>query len=416
MDNNTHLQKYKYIWLVFSLATAFFLYSHFLAFFPKDCASWLMLDSPAVELTQLDHSSQLWFYVFLIAPLFLAGVVLDKFNIRVMIYILTAGLGISGIYFFAQINSFSNTSIIFSRIFMAAGIAFISVGYGKTIAGVMKSNRYGLMAGLFTTVALLGSMYSYLPSLDHWLPYTWQQLSIISGAGVVMLVMLFTTLLQDQKQLPVLPQWNELQQAVQNPQNWLLACFNGLSLAPLIILAGVAGKPYFEQTFQYSHTQLAELGGFLLLGLAVGGPLTGYLSDRMKRRRALMLVGILVQEIIFLPLIYFDQTPFWLHAVFLLIFGLASSVFILSFAIAKEINSLAVIGVVTAIINTGIISITAITDHLFGKFLFWQWDGKIVEGVRYFSLYDFHVAFSIFPVYLLLGFVLLLFIDEPAFW
>lgn len=414
--DNTSFQKYTYIWLALSLATAFFLYSHFLAFFPKDCARWLMLDSPTVQWSQLDHSPLLWFYVFLIAPLFLAGVILDKFSIKVMIYILTAGLGLSGIYFFAKINSLSDTSIIFSRIFMAAGIAFISVGYSKTIAKVMKSNRFGLMAGLFTTVALLGSICSYLPSLDQWLPYTWQQLTIICGAGVLMLLMLFSSLMQDQNQLPVLPKWNELQQAVQNPQNWLLAAFNGLALAPLIILAGVAGKPYFEQTFQYTHTQLAELGGFLLLGLGAGGPLTGYLSDRMKRRRGLMLVGIMVQEIIFVPLIYLDQTPFWLHAVFLLIFGLASSVFILSFAIAKEINSLSVIGVVTAIMNTGIISVTAMTDHLFGKILFWQWDGKIVDGIRFFSLYNFHVAFTIFPVYLLLGFILLLFVDEPAFW
>jgi MFS family permease len=272
------------------------------------------------------------------------------------------------------------------------------------------------MAGLFTTVALLGSIFGYLPSLDHWLPYTWQQFTIISGAGLLMLVMLFSVFMQDQNQIPVLPQWSELQNAVKNPQNWLLAGFNGLALAPLIILAGLAGRPYFEQNFQYSHSQLAELGGCLLLGLALGGPLAGYFSDRMKRRRAVMLMGILIQEIIFVPLIYLDQTPFWLHSVFLLIFGLASGVFILSFAIAKEINPLPVIGMVSAIMNTGIISITALTDHMFGKFLSWQWDGKIVDGVRYFSLYDFHIAFTIFPVYLLLGFILLLFVDEPAFW
>jgi hypothetical protein len=414
IENNVNFQKYIFVWLMFSLGAAFFLSSHFLELFPQDTARWL-LDASPFKLQGFNKHADLWFFLFLIVQLFLASVVLDKFSIQTLTAIVSGGLCISGIYFFANIDSHSFICLTFSRIFLVTSVAFVTVGYSKMVARVLPANLYGLMAGLFTTVALMGSVFGDLPTKDGWLTYTWQQMVICTGAGAVILAILFTTIQRDCNQLPALPAWRNLGDALRNVQNWLLAAYSGLSLAPLIILGGVAGRPFFEQTYHYNHHQLIELGAFLLLGLGVGGPLTGYLSGRMKRRRALMMVAILVQEVIFVPLIYL-QLPFWVNAVLLTLFGLASSAFILSFAIAKEINQLKVIGVVSAIMNTGIIAVIAFTDPLFGKFLLWDWDGKIIGGLRFFSLYDYHVAFIIFPVYLLLGFILLLFVDEPLFW
>ncbi len=415
MENDTNFQKYIYLWLVLSLCTVFFLSSHFLELFPQDMARWLVDSSPG-HLRNFNNLADIWFFFFLIAQLFVAGVILDKFSVQTLTAIVASGLCISGIYFFAHINNQSTVCLTISRIFLVTSVAFVTAGYSKMVARVMPSNKYGLMAGLFTTVVLMGSIFGDLPSIDGWLYYTWQQMVIFTGAGAIILAILFATIMRDSNQLPVLPEWENLLEALRNPQNWLLAVYSGLALAPLIILGGVAGKPFFEEAYHYNHQELLELGGSLLLGLGVGGPLIGYLSGCMKRRRALMMVAILVQEVIFVPLIYLSHVPFWLNAVFLAMIGLASSAFVLSFAIAKEINALKVIGIVAAILNTGIIAVTAITDSLFGKFLLWDWDGKMLAGIRYFSVFNYHVAFTIFPVYLLLGFILLLFVDEPFFW
>ena len=68
---------------------------------------------------------------------------------------------------------------------------------------------------------------------------------------------------------------------------------------------------------------------------------------------------------------------------------------------------------VVAMINTGSDIFGAVTEPLVGKFLDLHWAGKMVDGVRHFSLTDYRMAFCVLPLYLLLAWGLLFFIKEP---
>lgn len=413
MVNNTNLQRYIYFWLALSLGMVFVLYSHLLEILPNEITHWL--GNPAyLDFGKFNPQYAPRFYFFLMLELFAAGILLDKFGIRLLAS-LAILVVILGIYFFAQVHTNSTTCLILSRILMGCSIAFVTGAYIKVVAGTMPGQRFALMGGIFVAAALLGSFVGDTELVGKQLPYTWQQSVLFIATGALGLTALFSMVSRDNHQSVNLPDWKEIRQALTNSQNWLLAGYSGLAFAPIAILGGFAGKPFFAETYQYNNHKIIELGCFMLVGLSIGAPLVGYLSTRIKGRRVFMLLGILIQELTFLPLIYVHGIPYWFQAVLLMLFGLASGTFILSFVLGKEINSLAVVATIISLIEIGIIFITAVTDQIFGRFLIWDWDGKMVDGMRYFSVYEYHLAFMIFPVYLLLGFVLLLFIDEPIF-
>lgn len=412
MENNSNYYKYVYLWLLLSLTMAFLLFSHLLEVFPENVARWLAEPS-LIRLSNFNGHEMSFFYVITSIEVLIVGLLLDKFGIRIVTG-LSAIVCLLGAFFFAHVNSQSTLFLIFSRILISGGLAFVSIGYMKVVAGVMPPGRFALMAGIYGSAALLGAIFGDVPTAG-WLVYTWQQTIIATASAVLILAVLFSILLRDDQQTLYLPAWQDLRLTLKNPQNWLLAAYSGLAFAPIAILTLMAGKPFFTESYQYTHTEIVALGVFLLSGLSIGAPVIGFLSGKIKRRRAIMLAGILIQELTFIPLIYLSQTPFWLNAVLLLLFGFASSAFILSFTLGKESNQLTVVGTMMSVIKIGILLITAITGQLFGKCLNWAWDGKIVGGVRYFSTFDYHVAFFIFPVYLFLGFILLLFVDEPIF-
>ncbi len=82
------------------------------------------------------------------------------------------------------------------------------------------------------------------------------------------------------------------------------------------------------------------------------------------------------------------------------------------FAVGKEINSLLLTATVVAMINTGDEALSGFTEPLIGKFLDLHWNGVVVQGVQKFTTADFHVAFSVLPLYLLLSLVMIFFIKE----
>jgi hypothetical protein len=84
----------------------------------------------------------------------------------------------------------------------------------------------------------------------------------------------------------------------------------------------------------------------------------------------------------------------------------------LAFALGKESNSIALAATVIALINSGDGIFGSFSEPLVGKLLDWQWSGKVVAGVHYFSIENYQVALSLLPAYLLLAIILLLFIRD----
>lgn len=108
--------------------------------------------------------------------------------------------------------------------------------------------------------------------------------------------------------------------------------------------------------------------------------------------------------------IYVPQLPLWLLAGLLFIFGFSTGAFMLGFVLGRELNKLTVAATVMALINTGDVIFSALTEPLIG----WLLDSRHAGGggTATFLLTDYHYALSVVPIYILLSLILVLFIRE----
>ena len=78
-------------------------------------------------------------------------------------------------------------------------------------------------------------------------------------------------------------------------QTLLIAVTSLATAAPLLGLASLWGVPFLETAYGLSRTQAATVTSLMFVGWGMGAPILGWLSDRIGRRRAPMIVGLVLQ-------------------------------------------------------------------------------------------------------------------------
>ena len=305
-----------------------------------------------------------------------------------------------------------------SRALMGVGVAFATVSYMKLAATWFPPKQYAFVSGLLATAAMFGAVFGQAPLA--WLieQFGWQYCLSMIGLVGFGLAFLFFMVVRDgpdflqQKTNASSLSIKEISQVFKNKQNWLLTLYGGLAFAPIAVFGGLWGNPFLEQAYHLSKTETASMISLMFIGLGLGSPLLGLLSDRLNNRRYVMLVSTLVSCVAITLVLYCHPlSPSCLSAL-LFIFGFGLGAFMLVFAIGKEINPLSLTATVIAMINTSDAVLDALTEPFIGKLLDMGWDGKIVNGIHQFSLKSYHMALSVLPIYLMIGATLLLWLKE----
>jgi len=206
--------------------------------------------------------------------------------------------------------------------------------------------------------------------------------------------------------------FKDIVEVLKNKQNWLLTLYSGLAFSPIAVFGGLWGNPFLQQAYHLTKTQSASLLSLVFIGLGVGSPFIGILSNRFKDRRWMMFVFTLFAGISVFAIIYCHPMPNWLLSFFLFMFGFSLGAYLLVFTIGKEINKAYLTATVIAMINASDAILDAITEPAIGKLLDLGWNGKIVNGVHYFSLQSYHMALSVLPLYLLAAAVILFWVKD----
>ncbi len=410
----TH-RKY-YPWIVLLLCAAFLFYKYVLQVSPSIMTDQLMRVFHVTG-AGLGNLAATFFYAYFITQLFV-GVILDKYSVRVICAVAIAISGIGALWF-AHTNSLVSASI--ARAMMGFGAAFATVCYMKSAAIWFRPNQFAFIGGLLATAAMLGAVFGEAPLSYVVQTAGWRGSLLLSGIIGVVIAVLFFLLVRDRPSLAVQPTvtetyavtFSDVWAILKKPKNWLLTFYSGLTFSPVAVFGGLWGNPFIHEVYHYSHTDVASLISLSFLGLAVGGPVLGWLSDRLNRRRAVMFWGNAI-ALVALVMIVYCVLPEWLLATLLFVFGFGVGAFMLGFVMGKELNKLALAATVIALINTGDAIFGAFTEPLVGKILDLGSNGKMMNGVYHFSIVDFKQAFIILPLYLLIATGLLFFVKDGA--
>ncbi|MDR3477913.1 MAG: MFS transporter [Gammaproteobacteria bacterium] len=397
--------------IVISLCACFLFYKYVLQIYPSVITEQLMTEYH-LSGAGLGNLAATFYYTYMVTQLFV-GVILDKYSTRW----LTGGAILScaiGVLIFSQSQSLLCAEL--SRALMGIGVAFATVAYMKIAASWFLPRQYAFIGGLLATAAMAGAVFGQAPLSLAIGSLGWRPTLAITGFAGLGLALLFVLIIRDappsaeQTKHPISMQ--DILKVFKNKQNWLLALYSGLAFSPVAIFGGLWGNPFLQQAYFYSKTEAASMVSLVFVGLGLGSPLLGMLSDRLGNRHHVMLYSTFVSFIAITLVLYCHPMPPWLVATLLFTFGFALGAFVLAFTIGKELNSASLTATVIAMINASDPILDSITEPGIGKLLDMTWDGKLLNGVPYFSLHNYHIALSVLPLYLAIATVILLWVKH----
>lgn len=408
-------KSYAYPILVILLCASFLFYKYVMQVSPSVMAKDIM---QAFNMTGADlgHLAAIYFYSYVVMQLFV-GLLVDRYGTRVLASIAIL-ICAAGAYFFSKSQTALHAEL--SRALMGIGVAFATISYMKMAAVWFNAKQFAFIAGLAATSAMIGAVLGQNPLSQLIETYGWREAMVICSAiGVLLAILFFLIVRNNPKDYVKTPLEvketsslkSELVAVLGNKQNWLLTFYNSFIFAPLAIFGGLWGNLFLIEAYQISKNDAAFLVSFSFVGLAFGAPLIGLFSERFGRRRLIMMVTPLV-ACLSISLVVYAHLSFWWVAIGLFLFGFSIGGFILSFAIGRDLNHVALIATFMALINSGDAIFIAVSETLVGKFLDLTWDGSMVEGARHFSLGSFQQSFAIMPVYFVLAALLMFFIKE----
>src|ERR1700677_3263480 len=150
-----------------------------------------------------------------------------------------------------------------------------------------------------------------------------------------------------------------------NPQSYLCGAVAGLLFVPTTIGDMVWGVAGFQKDLQLSYHNAVVTASMVPLGWVVGCPLLGWLSDRVGRRKP-VIIGSAVVMILAAAQIAFRPIPIPAK-IGMFIFGIASGAAMIPYSVIKEVNPDNVKGSATGAINFLVFGITAFMGPIFAN-------------------------------------------------
>lgn len=414
VQNKNLVNRAFYPWLIWALGAGFFF------------AEYLARIAPGVMVPQLMHafnvtalgigSMSAFFYYAYLSMQIPVGTMVDRWGPHRLLTFM-ALLCAAGCFLFAFATNL--TAAHLARFMMGFGAAFAFVGTLKLATLWFSPKRFGLLAGLTQALGMLGAAFAGGPLAALVNKTGWRNTMMIIGIGLLLLGLLIGLFARDKKEsflqtstrLPKQNLWHAFFLVLKNPQSWWNALYVGLLYAPSAAFAELWGVSFLVRTYGLSTDVAASAVSCIFLGWAVGGPIIGALSDRMGKRRPLMICSIIFSFVFMTAVLYLPLTTTLLF-IFLFCYGVSNTGVALSYAVASEINPRAVAGTSMAFANMASVLIGAAFQPIIGWILDLQWHGEMLNGTPFYSPAAYRIAMLALPACLIIGLLIIMLVKE----
>jgi MFS family permease len=389
-------------WAGWALAAAFFGYGWALRVSPSVMVGDLMRDF-AVGAAALGHLSAMYLYPYALLQL-PVGVLMDKVGPRRLMAAATALVAV-GCVVFALAGAVSGAYV--GRALIGIGSAFTWVGVLSVIAQWFPASRFAMLGGFgqfigMSCAALGQGPLAALVEASGWRATLW--LFAALGGMLAMLIALMT---RDRPHpaTSATRLTDGLRVVLSNRQSWLYAFAAMAMITPCMAFAGLWAVPYLGAAYGIERQTAGVIASLMFLGLGCGAPLTGWVSDRLGRRKPLVMAGLVVTVLTMLAVLYLPRLPVAAIAGLIFLCGIANATFVLCFAGSRDHNPAWASGVAIALVNCLVITTGALFQPLLGTILDALWDGSMAGGARIYTPETYRTALALLPAFGLIGLV-----------
>ncbi len=333
-----------------------------------------LMQSFDVSVATLGSLSAFYFYAYAIAQV-PVGILIDRFGTREILTLACSIITI-GSLLFGLTDNFIVADIC--RLLIGFGSAFAFVGCLKLGTIWFPSHRFAFIVGLTNLLGITGAIVGGKPVALAVDSFGWRNVMFGSAIiGLIITILLWQILIDHPAHQPsaikkskrrVLV--NTLLATIKHKQIWAVAVFGGLMVAPIATYSELWGVTYIMQNYNLPRPEAAQIASCTFVGIAVGGPLIGWLSDHLGRRKFPMFIGWLAAFMSISCILFCSALPLWLLAALHFTFGLFTSAMLLCFSLAAEVTVPKIRATTIALVNMVIMifgaTLQAITSVLLG--------------------------------------------------
>ncbi|GAB1392235.1 MFS transporter [Rhodocyclaceae bacterium] len=382
-------------WLILAVVVAAYVLSFFQRFAPAGIAQDLAA-SFQTSAASLGVLAATYFYVYTLMQV-PTGILVDTLGPRKILFIggMVAGAG-SLLFGMAQ----SLDGALAGRTLIGLGVSVTFIAMLKLIAVWFEEHRFASVVGLSMLVGNFGSVLAGSPL--SWMAQNAGWRGVFVGVGIVSLALgvLAWLLVRDRPPrqdgaVSPAPTFDRtviltgLLRVVKNRATWPAVFVNtGLS-GSFFAFGGLWATPFLTQGLGMPRDTATAHLSLYFAGFAVGCLLVGTLSDRLRRRKPVIIASSLVYSAVWLVWLSGLALPLMATYALFCLMGLMTASFTLSWACAKEVNPPALSGMSTSVANMGGFLMGALLQPAVGKIMDLRWDGALINGVRIYAPEDY---------------------------
>ena len=359
---------------------------------------YALRSAPSVMMTQLTEafgvtalgvSTIVGMFYYGYSPFSLvAGAAIDRFGARRIIPIGAALVGVGALLF----GTGNVTAANVGRFLQGAGGVFALVG---AVYLITKNFPASLAASLIGATQMFGmaggsaGQFCVGPLIKRGLP--WGQFWIFAGLlGLVISGCLLAFLPREEPKASTPGKGGlaslvgPLKTVFFNPQSILCGLISGLLFIPTTILGMTWGVRFLQEARGREYEAAVTLAATVPLGWMIGCPLLGFISDRLGRRKPVILGGTIMLLGVVAWVLFGNPEIFRGHAVGILM-GIASGAAMLPYTVIKEANPPELGGSATGVINFINFTFSALLGPLFGARLVGLSEGGDVNALEHYQ-------------------------------
>lgn len=407
----------KKAYAIFFLATLFYLYEFVLQVAPAVMANDMM---HTFHVTAKGFGVVSAFYFYAYAPMQLpAGLLFDRYGPRkLMTYALI--LCAIGSFFFASTDSLLTASL--GRFLIGIGSAFSFIGVLVLLSRWFPASYFAVLAGVAQLMSSVGAIFGEMPLAILTNQVGWRMASfILSGVGFILALMIWICIRDypDVKTQAVpyrtfYEEWLRLKDVFSRPVTWINGSYACTIWTPIAVFGALWGVPYLSQKYQTSVVVASGLCSMIWIGIGIGSPLFGYISDKLSSRKLALSGSALFGLISTVILLYVPNVSMNMMYFVLFFLGIGASGQTVSFAVVKDTIPSHLVGSASGFNNLSVLIGGAIFQPLVGIFLHHIDTATIVNNIPIYSTHSYEMALLVMPISFFLSFIIATFILKES--
>lgn len=393
------MNKRTFAWVVWGLAAGFYLSDYLARVAPGVMHRYLQIDFGINEAGFGILVASFYFpYILMQIPV---GLAVDRMSVRRLLTVMSLFTAL-GCCVFGLAGTL--TIAAFGRIIIGFSAAFGFVSALRLATAWFPPEMLGLLSGLTQALGMLGAAAGEAPVSFLVSAIGWRHSMLVIASLFILLAILIYRFVQDRPgprsvvavhDAPGI--LSSLRTILSSRLAWVNALYAGFLFVPSAVIGESIGPAYLQFGHGIDAHAAAFATGLIFIGWGIGGPLSGWLSDRLGRRRPLMIASALCGMVLSAFFVFMPNLGEGSAYLLFLLFGLTNTGVAIAYAVSTEIHPRGVIGTSIAFTNMISIFVGALMQPLVGHLV------DLAAGARsmnleQLTLTDFQSGLWLLPV------------------